>query len=487
MIDPRLRFIVSSDDRQAAGGDGATVFISAGSRLDPEALGWISYGLSQLEEGGLGCDWDWCTHRWDGPVVYTDPQLNGLFDLDRLLSLETPPPLVAFRGQVPGGPLDGEGRRHALAQRSVHAPIVHVPLPLVAIGGIAERAKIAPENGEPMPLWSQPRRAPRRPQTLPLEIVERDGRPALTCGPLKDVSERIRIIIPTRDCVADLAVAIESLIDTAHHPETLTFCLIDNRSVEPETIIYLQGAAARDRFEVLQYDAPFNWSAINNYGAELGDEPILLFANNDIRMLSSGWDDRLRAQLQRRDVGAVGARLLYPDGSIQHAGIVFDIFEGAPQHDGVGLSLANPETDPRFDHPQAFGAVTGAFLGLRRTVFQDAGRLDSERFIIAYNDIDLCLSLRSLGLCVLYDAGIEAIHYESRTRGFNDNRRRVAWDQEELRALHQKWGAGMSDERGLSPWWHRDERYCALRPQTSDEIARHLRLALSHGWRPRQA
>jgi hypothetical protein len=88
---------------------------------------------------------------------------------------------------------------------------------------------------------------------------------------------------------------------------------------------------------------------------------------------------------------------------------------------------------------------------------------------------------------VLYDAGIEAIHYESRTRGFNDNRRRVAWDQEELRALHQKWGAGMSDERGLSPWWHRDERYCALRPQTSDEIARHLRLALSHGWRPRQA
>jgi hypothetical protein len=274
MIDPRLRFIVSSDDRQAAGGDGATVFISAGSRLDPEALGWISYGLSQLEEGGLGCDWDWCTHRWDGPVVYTDPQLNGLFDLDRLLSLETPPPLVAFRGQVPGGPLDGEGRRHALAQRSVHAPIVHVPLPLVAIGGIAERAKIAPENGEPMPLWSQPRRAPRRPQTLPLEIVERDGRPALTCGPLKDVSERIRIIIPTRDCVADLAVAIESLIDTAHHPETLTFCLIDNRSVEPETIIYLQGAAARDRFEVLQYDAPFNWSAINNYGAELGMNPF---------------------------------------------------------------------------------------------------------------------------------------------------------------------------------------------------------------------
>ncbi|MGF7153896.1 glycosyltransferase [Novosphingobium gossypii] len=483
-LESRLCFVSAHDIRSSSDDADATVFLSAGSHLDPHALAWVSYGLGLPDVDALSCDWDWCRHSWDGPLVHSDPELYGLFDLDRLLAMDMPPPLVAFARNAPASCLNGEGRRRALADIAGNMAVGHVPLPLVAIGGIAERARIAPENGEPMPLWSQARDAGRDFAGLPLDMTARDERPPLTCGRVHEADEKIRIIIPTRDCVADLAIAVDSLLGTACRPELLTFCLIDNRSVEGDTADYLRAAAARPGFTVLAHDEAFNWSAINNRGAQEGDEPILVLANNDIRMLSPGWDNRLRGQLQRADVGAVGARLLYPDGGIQHAGIVFGIHEDAPQHEGVDVELPDPAHDPRFDRVQACSAVTGAFLALRRDTFRAAGGLDADRFIIAYNDIDLCLSLRKLGLTVLYDPGIEAIHYESRTRGLNDSRRRVAWDQEELRSLHGKWGDAMRRELGLSPWWARDARYAALRQLSPDDVARHMRDGLVHRWRP---
>jgi len=488
-IDSRISFASPVDVMRS---DHDAVFISAGTVLDREALGWFHYAFRDTNADAVTADWDWFFHSWDGVPQHFSPELHGLADIDRIASANLPSPIIGLRANTFNGPLHAEGRRDTLiAMGLANIGIGHIPLPLAGIGGIAERATIAPENGVPMPIWSQPR-DPAQFYTNnawreTLFVARRAGRPALPCGVIRNPDEAIRVIVPTRDCASELAIAISSLIETAAQPRLVHFTIVNNRSQQPETIDLLRELASRPQCEVIDHDQPFNWSAINNLGAERGTEPILVLANNDIRMLSQGWDDRLRGQLQRPEIGVVGARLLYPDGGIQHAGMIFGFRDRAPVHDGVAIEVDDPQSDPRFDRCQACSAVTGAFLAIRRDTFMRAGRLDAVRFIIAYNDVDLCLAVRELGLKVLYDPGVEAIHYESRTRGLNDNRRKVAWDQEELRALHAKWGNAMLHEPGVSPWWAKDAVYAAFRPLDTAVIAEHLRSSINAPWKTMRA
>ena len=484
-IDSRIAFECPDATLPA---DYDTIFLSAGTVLDPKALCWFNYAFRRTQAVAITADWDWFVHSWSGAARHFSPELQGLADIDRIASASLPPPIIGLRANIISGPLDAEGRRDALIAASLDkAAIGHIPLPLAGIGGIAERAMIAPENGMPMPMWSQPHDMVQTCQSQILRdaiaITPRTGRPALSCGLISAPDEAVRVIIPTRDCAFELETAINSLIETAALPHLLQFTVINNRSQKPETAELLRTLASHPQFQVIDHDCPFNWSAINNMGAESGTEPILVLANNDIRMLSSGWDNRLRGQLQRANIGVVGARLLYPDGDIQHAGMVFGFRDGAPIHDGVAIEVVAPKDDPRFDHCHACSAVTGAFLAIRRETFRSAGKLDDARFIIAYNDVDLCLAVRELGLTVLYDPGIEAIHYESRTRGLNDNRSKVAWDQEELRALHAKWGDAMQHEPAISPWWAKDAIYAAFRPLTTAMIAEHLHASIDAPWK----
>ena len=484
-IDSRIAF---ADPDAPLPADCDTIFLSAGTVLDPNALCWFNYAFRNTQAVAITADWDWFVHSWSGAARHFSPELHGMADIDRIASASLPPPIVGLRADIISRPLNAEGRRDALIAASLDkAAIGHIPLPLAGIGGIAERAMIAPENGVPMPRWSQPRDMVQTCRSYILHdaiaITSRAGRPALSSGLIRDPEEAVRVIIPTRDCASELETAINSLIETAARPHLLHFTVVNNRSQDLDTAEFLHTLASRPRFGVIDHDCPFNWSTINNMAAESSAEPILVLANNDIRMLSPGWDNRVRGQLQRADVGVIGARLLYPDGDIQHAGMVFGFRDGAPIHDGVAIEVAAPKSDPRFDHCHACSAVTGAFLAIRRETFRRAGKLDEARFIIAYNDVDLCLAVRELGLAVLYDPGIEAVHYESRTRGLNDNRSKVAWDQEELRALHAKWGEAMQHEPGVSPWWAKDAIYAAFRPLTTTMIAEHLHKSIDAPWK----
>ncbi|MFT4253719.1 MAG: glycosyltransferase [Caulobacter sp.] len=466
-LDERIRFLCEGEEDDT-GQVLATLYLSAGTCVEPAALGWMAHVMATTETTACMSDWDHCISRWDGPDRYFDPKLHGQFDVDWLLTTDFPPPLIAIRQDEAGiSALDPEGRREALAALFLSGKYVaHVPLPLASVTRIPDRAEQARESEGPAPVWSLPPAGFSPKAGLlgdgSLQIEEREGRPPVLCGVASDPQEAIRVIIPTRDCASLLDDMVSSLLACAEEPGLVHITILDNRSAEGDTAKLLERLAAQPNIDIMVHDAPFNWSLMNNRAVKRSSEPLLVFANNDMRMLSQGWDRRVRGQLSRLDIGILGARLLYPDGSIQHAGMLMGLADGSPVHDGVFGIAGDAQANERFDRMRVVPAVTGAFLALRRSLFDDLGGFDAEHFAIAYNDVDLCLAARQAGYRILYDPAIELIHYESRTRGFNDNRIKIAWDQGELRALFRKWGQAMMDNPTISPWWSQARPYSII-------------------------
>ncbi|AMK18960.1 glycosyltransferase [Sphingobium sp. MI1205] len=469
-IDTRIGFVLPGAELEPSQGV-AQLYISAGTTLHADALTWV-IGLLSTQAAACMTDWDYCVANWDEPVRHFDPQFHGVFDLDWLLTTDFPPPLVAVRPDLadlrPRGP---EQRRELLASISMSAgDVAHIPIPLASVSRIPGRAEAARQLGQDALIWSlQPAGFP--PVAGPvihgkLQIVDRPGRTPLTCGG-KEGKEAVRVIIPTRDCADLLEPMVESLIAHADKTDLLRLTIVDNRSQEEATARLLSRLGRKDGIDIVSFDRPFNWSEINNAVAEGTSEELLVFANNDVAMLTPRWDRHLRAQLGRSDVGIVGSRLLYPDGSVQHAGMLMGLADGSPRHE-TGKDA--DDITSRLDRVRAVPAVTGAFMGVRREVFQRLGGFDAGQFAIAYNDVDLCLAARAVGLKVLYDPGIELIHYESRTRGFNDNRLKIAWDQGELRSLYEKWGEALLRNPHVSPWWTPTAPFMSIEAGRRDRV-----------------
>jgi GT2 family glycosyltransferase len=176
------------------------------------------------------------------------------------------------------------------------------------------------------------------------------------------------VIIATRDNGANVAKFVDSLRMRAAVPNALRIVIVDNGSREQETRRILANFKATTWAQVLALDEPFNWSRLNNRAVEVVDSPLLVFANDDMIMLSERWDERVRGLLQRPEIGAVGARLLYQDDTLQHAGILFG-WRGGVTHDGLYESSLEPGPASRWHVSRAVGAVTGDFLDTRRDVF----------------------------------------------------------------------------------------------------------------------
>lgn len=249
-------------------------------------------------------------------------------------------------------------------------------------------------------------------------------------------SASVRIVIPFRD-QAPLVAACVSSIQAHDCGADLEIVLVDNGSIEPETGALWERLAADDpRVRVIHEPGPFNWSALNNTGAASAETDFVLFLNNDIEVVDDEWLPALLEQAVRREVGAVGARLLYPDGTLQHAGIVvgagvigWHIFMGLPAGDTGYLGW------DRIVRP--YSAVTGACLLSRRDVFEAVGGFD-ESLEVAFNDVDYCLRVRDLGLEVLYTPHCTLVHDEAVTRGLAgyrpDGARFLAkWGRERIR------------------------------------------------------
>jgi GT2 family glycosyltransferase len=185
------------------------------------------------------------------------------------------------------------------------------------------------------------------------------------------------------------------------------------------------------------------------------DAPLLVFMNNDVEMISTGWDTRLAGLLSRAEVGAVGARLTYPDGTLQHAGVVMG-FGTVCDHDGRGEPGDAEGPLRRYVTRHSVTAVTGAFLAVRRETFQALGGFDDEALPLWFNDTDFCLKSWAAGLRVLYEPAISAVHHEAKTLGSAiAGKDRDDYFLSSARTMRARWGAAMDADRWSSPRFRR--------------------------------
>ncbi len=262
-----------------------------------------------------------------------------------------------------------------------------------------------------------------------------DGHTAFV--PTHEYQASISIIIPTKDGLDVLKPCLDSILARPH--ENIEILVVDNRSEERATARYLDEMSKAGIIRMVTHDAPFNFSAINNAAVRESRGDILCFLNNDTEVQSANWLDRARTLLALDEVGVVGARLLFPDRTLQHFGIALGmgddgvagtVHHGLPEHMPGYFSKARMTAE--------FSAVTAACMFMRRGVFDEIGGFD-EDLAVAYNDVDICLRARKAGYKVLADPEIELVHKESKTRGsdaYGEKRRRLA---REVAMMHRKW------------------------------------------------
>ncbi|MFN4260429.1 MAG: glycosyltransferase family 2 protein [Gemmataceae bacterium] len=223
----------------------------------------------------------------------------------------------------------------------------------------------------------------------------------------------VSIIIPNRDHVHILHRCMDSLARTSYQNHEVL--IVENHSQQVETFHYYQELVKTPRCQLLEWDQPFNYSALNNFAAQHAQGEVLLFLNNDVEVIHPDWLERLLEHALRPDVGAVGAKLYYPDDTIQHAGVILGL-GGIAGHAHQGKPRTALGYMRRLQVIQNVCCVTGACMMIRRPVFEEIGGFD-EDLAIAFNDIDLCLRLRQKDYLVVWTPRARLYHHESRTRG----------------------------------------------------------------------
>lgn len=427
------RVVLAVDDTAAKGGvEKLCVSLAAGTILDPFALAWFLFVQKQMGCVGIYADHDRAQENWRGPRIGQQPTLQPRFDPDWFGDGLSPPAVICWD---PARFDDVEGDLGVALCRMADrgGAIVHIPRILSTILDLTTPVRDAPAD---------PMVASKRP---PLPAA----RPAVAMA-----GSRIAVIIPTRDQAAMLMACVDSLMQKASNRQRIEVIIVDNRSREHETVSVLVDLQSRFGAKVIVFDEPFNWSRANNMAVGSTDADQILFLNNDTEMLTSGWNSHIDRELARAEIGGLGARLLYPDRTVQHAGVIFGMGNGGPEHEGVGSGEADGGQDGRWLRRRSVAAVTGACLAMRRSVWDEVEGFD-EALAVGFNDIDMALRIRSCGYRLLYVPELQLIHYESKTRGVNVTQSQVAWDRDELRTLYLKWGDKLFEDPTLNLQWSR--------------------------------
>lgn len=248
----------------------------------------------------------------------------------------------------------------------------------------------------------------------------------------------VSVIIPNKDHTDDLEQCIRSLEEKSTY-ENIEYIIVENNSQEDETFAYYkQLEESTSKAKVVYWEGKgFNYPAINMYGVKYAKGDYLLFLNNDTEILNQDCIEELLGYCMRKDVGAVGARLYYEDGTIQHAGVIIGLggvaghaFTEYP-HDALGYF-------GRIIMAQDYSAVTAACIMIKRSVFEEVGGFD-ERYAVAFNDVDLCLKIRKAGYLIVYNPYAELMHYESKSRGYEDSQEKVERFNSEIALFQTRW------------------------------------------------
>lgn len=251
---------------------------------------------------------------------------------------------------------------------------------------------------------------------------------------------KVSILIPTKDHARDLKICLESILNKTNY-NNYEIIIIDNGSKEKETFALFEKykSLLEDRFIVLDLDVPFNYSYLNNEGVKKSTGDYVLLLNNDIQILTDHWLERMLGFAQQKHIGAVGAKLYYKDGSVQHAGVVIGL-GGVAGHSHKYYSGKSTGYFNRLTIDSNYAGVTGACLMVEKNKFLAMNGLDAENLSVAFNDVDFCLKLISSGYHNICLAQVECIHYESKSRGKEDTKEKQARFEKEIVFMKDKWG-----------------------------------------------
>jgi GT2 family glycosyltransferase len=251
---------------------------------------------------------------------------------------------------------------------------------------------------------------------------------------------KISIVIPNKDHVEDLKRCVTSILEKSTY-DNFEIIIVENNSETSEIKDYYKTLEGNEKIKIVTYEGGFNYSAINNFGVRFADGEYILLLNNDTQVITPNWLEELLMYAQRKDVGAVGAKLYYGDHTIQHAGVIL----GLGAHRTAGHCHYKQERQNlgymgRLCYAQNFSAVTGACLMVKKALYEEVGGLD-ESFAISLNDVDFCLKLREKGLLNVFTPFCELFHFESTSRGLDDQGEKAERYNKESERFREKWKA----------------------------------------------
>lgn len=247
----------------------------------------------------------------------------------------------------------------------------------------------------------------------------------------------VSIVIPNKDHIDDLDKCVRSLFNVNTY-KNIEVIIVENNSTQKETFEYYDSIQKEySDVRVLMWKSGFNYSAINNFGVKEAKGDYILLLNNDTEMIAPDSISDMLGYCMRPDVGIVGAKLLYPDGTIQHAGVIIGL-GGIAGHAFIGLDANQYGYMSRAYLSSDYSAVTAACLMISKDIYNEVGGL-CEEYAVAFNDVDFCMKVRSKGYLVVYDAFSQWYHYESKSRGYEDTEEKQLRFKGEIETFKSKW------------------------------------------------
>jgi O-antigen biosynthesis protein len=267
--------------------------------------------------------------------------------------------------------------------------------------------------------------------------------------PLPQPLPLVSVIVPTKDRAALLAVCADGILNKTSY-KNLELLIIDHDSVEPKTLALFDDLKRDARVHILRYTGSFNYSAMNNMAVKKAKGSVIALLNNDIEIIESDWLLEMVSHAIRPEVGAVGAKLYYPDMRIQHAGVVIGLGGVA----GHAMHLQQKSSHGYFGQgmlARATTAVTGACLVVRKSIFKEVGGLDFENLRVAFNDVDFCLKVQAKGYRNVWTPFAELIHHESISRGMENTPEKISRFNREADHMISKWTSAIANDPFYNP------------------------------------
>ncbi|MEA3275431.1 MAG: glycosyltransferase [Pseudomonadota bacterium] len=294
------------------------------------------------------------------------------------------------------------------------------------------------------------------------EHLERTGAPGAEVRPselihgmlrvrygLPEPAPLVSIIMPTRNGYDLISTCLESLFRKTEYG-SYEVLVVDNQSDDPQTLDYLEGLDAEGRIRLLRYSKPFNYSAINNFAVKEARGDVLAFLNNDLEAISGDWLTEMVSHAVRPAIGAVGARLWYPNDTLQHGGVVLGL-GGVAGHAMKHFRREDRGYNARAVLIQNYSAVTAACMVIERRAFDRVGGFDEVNLPVAFNDVDFCLRLREVGYRNLWTPYAELWHHESASRGPEDTLEKQRRFGKEIDYMRRRWGTTLDTDPAYNP------------------------------------